>query len=352
MIYCASCGTANREGSVFCNNCGLALPKGTQSRTTTCAKCATENDPNATTCANCGAALAEAQEASAPASAQSASSAESEENDLPSWLLDGPLPDWINQEENASPNDRTDEEPAPEMSLEQPQNNGSLDDAPAWLAAPEEDSEFPPAEGVTEVVQAHSLEKEEETTLITGLLSDEDLPEWLKGVDLPVEETSWPFPKGPSPAEAIAAAGSPSETETTTTSLPSWAMEETSPSGSSSDGEFPWSSGESSASEEQVSPTRRAGPITPQPPSSDAANLLSSLVKTPPTVNLLAAMPENKQRSPSVAPTLERMQEARAGGGWLVRILLVLIVLVALAIVVLLLASSNQIPALSGLLGR
>src|SRR5512136_246634 len=69
MIYCPSCGTANRDGSRFCNECGTKLPTLTSSL---CPACGTPNPPNSLFCEKCGArliaSLAEEPEAPAPAS--------------------------------------------------------------------------------------------------------------------------------------------------------------------------------------------------------------------------------------------------------------------------------------------
>src|SRR5262245_58441926 len=71
MIYCPSCGTANRDGSRFCNECGTKLPTMTSSL---CPTCGRPNPPHSLFCENCGtrliASLAEDQdepETAAPA---------------------------------------------------------------------------------------------------------------------------------------------------------------------------------------------------------------------------------------------------------------------------------------------
>src|SRR5512138_1322974 len=63
MIYCPSCGTANRDGSRFCNECGTKLPTMTSSL---CPVCGTPNPPHSLFCEKCGsrliASLAEEQD--------------------------------------------------------------------------------------------------------------------------------------------------------------------------------------------------------------------------------------------------------------------------------------------------
>jgi predicted amidophosphoribosyltransferase len=54
MIYCPGCGTANRDGSRFCNECGTKLPTMTSSL---CSVCGTPNPPHSLFCEKCGARL-------------------------------------------------------------------------------------------------------------------------------------------------------------------------------------------------------------------------------------------------------------------------------------------------------
>lgn len=54
MTYCPKCGTANREGSRFCNQCGELLGTEKQAK---CPKCGTLNPGQNLRCSNCGAQL-------------------------------------------------------------------------------------------------------------------------------------------------------------------------------------------------------------------------------------------------------------------------------------------------------
>jgi hypothetical protein len=54
MIYCPGCGTANRDGSRFCNECGTKLPTLTSSL---CPTCGTPNPPHSLFCEKCGTRL-------------------------------------------------------------------------------------------------------------------------------------------------------------------------------------------------------------------------------------------------------------------------------------------------------
>lgn len=52
MLYCSHCGTSNREGSRFCNNCGEPLPSSHE-----CSQCGHLNPPGVFSCVRCGASL-------------------------------------------------------------------------------------------------------------------------------------------------------------------------------------------------------------------------------------------------------------------------------------------------------
>jgi hypothetical protein len=54
MVYCPGCGTANRDGSRFCNECGTKLPTMTSSL---CPTCGTPNPPHSLFCEKCGTRL-------------------------------------------------------------------------------------------------------------------------------------------------------------------------------------------------------------------------------------------------------------------------------------------------------
>ena len=54
MLYCPHCGTSNREGSRFCNNCGEPLPPSLGQK---CSQCGYLNPPGAFSCVKCRASL-------------------------------------------------------------------------------------------------------------------------------------------------------------------------------------------------------------------------------------------------------------------------------------------------------
>lgn len=54
MLYCPYCGTSNREGSRFCNNCGEPLPPSSGQK---CSQCGHLNPPGVFSCVRCRASL-------------------------------------------------------------------------------------------------------------------------------------------------------------------------------------------------------------------------------------------------------------------------------------------------------
>lgn len=54
MLYCPHCGTSNREGSRFCNNCGEPLPPSSGQK---CSQCGHLNPPGAFSCVRCRASI-------------------------------------------------------------------------------------------------------------------------------------------------------------------------------------------------------------------------------------------------------------------------------------------------------
>lgn len=111
MTSCPICGTSNREGSRFCNECGRRLDG-----TTRCPSCGLDNPGNSRFCSGCGGTLP------GPVAAEPAS--------LPAAPLLDPTP---------APNRRPDAEPGPgaEPGLSAPGDVAASPDAPEQEAAPE-----------------------------------------------------------------------------------------------------------------------------------------------------------------------------------------------------------------------
>lgn len=82
MIYCPGCGTANREGSRFCNECGARIRS---DDSVVCPRCGVTNVPGAGHCQECGLDLARARDEGAPDAEEDQAGAERDAG-LPPWL--------------------------------------------------------------------------------------------------------------------------------------------------------------------------------------------------------------------------------------------------------------------------
>ena len=136
MIYCPNCGTANRDGSRFCNECASPLPTETGVR---CPMCSTPNPPGNVFCDNCGARLVPAfieeepsepepstparKGLSLPTKQDAAEPAESAPEETPDWLskLRSVSSDQSTEGSPASPTDRVPEWMRDASSEEQPE---------------------------------------------------------------------------------------------------------------------------------------------------------------------------------------------------------------------------------------
>lgn len=121
MIYCSKCGTANRDGSKFCNECGERLP-GTG---VLCPACRTPNPVTSLFCQNCGARLVEVsplpeeeEEAGfAPVTGISLPSrplTEAPSEVLPEGQAEGALPRWLREPETGGEKVAEEEKTIPE----------------------------------------------------------------------------------------------------------------------------------------------------------------------------------------------------------------------------------------------
>ena len=98
MIFCPGCGTANREGSRFCNECGMRL---VQEASLPCPRCGTLNPPGTAHCQKCGLGLARAGDQEAAQPAQPAPAASQPEEASDAALRDEGLPPWLDAAESA-----------------------------------------------------------------------------------------------------------------------------------------------------------------------------------------------------------------------------------------------------------
>ena len=103
MIFCPGCGTANREGSRFCNECGMRL---VQEASLPCPRCGMMNPAGTAHCQKCGLGLARAGGQAAarlpapPAPGSEPGDAQPQEaGDVP--LHDEGLPPWLDAVESS-----------------------------------------------------------------------------------------------------------------------------------------------------------------------------------------------------------------------------------------------------------
>ena len=254
MIYCPKCGTANREGSRFCNECGEKL--GTQTRLK-CPECGALNSVQNLFCDQCGARLMpapppgpgteatptikglslptktplgqEGQEDQESTAAQKRGS----EEDLPAWLqelsaslaADSPargggssageeeMPDWLQglrsslppEQEKASDESAAmqgEPEPEPEAAAE-PEPLAEAEEVPDWLAElrPAEAQPAPEAAAEPEPV----TEAEEVPDWLAELRPAQPEPPPEEGLEAILPETESEAEKGPEWLAALAA---------------------------------------------------------------------------------------------------------------------------------------------------
>jgi len=91
MIYCPGCGTANREGSRFCNECGRRLADESWAN---CPRCGAANVADAAHCQRCGLDLAHAAGEAPPRGAAPTQGGAEQAN-----LQRGGLPPWLDSVE-------------------------------------------------------------------------------------------------------------------------------------------------------------------------------------------------------------------------------------------------------------
>jgi hypothetical protein len=241
MIYCPSCGIANREGSRFCNECGAKLPSGTSIR---CPQCGTPNAPNDVFCEKCGTRLIAPLVADEPDEPEPAPIKKG--LSLPSKLSvpadDDDIPDWLAQlSGEPAPADSSEAATSPEP------GEAAADDAPpAWLnnlmgaqPAPEQPSHpyEPPAEKAPDwLASLRSAPSEDVPEWLDQLgehqageapanAADNDTPEWLKqlseAADMPAESPGTAVPAGLNWSAALQAP-SPEGGEPLAEEVPDW----------------------------------------------------------------------------------------------------------------------------------
>jgi len=231
MIYCPKCGTANRDGSRFCNECGERLAAHTQLK---CPQCGAMNPVQNVFCKQCGGAIVSLPKSEPSAEPpptikglslptkspmgedkgetagraepemaedgpawlrglRASMSAESQDDELPSSEDAMDVPDWLKDLRASLPEE-------PEL---EPSETDEPEQVPEWLGArgpeaPEEAAEAPPEpeaelepvpepeiepeeaeEGIPEWLMDHRLEVAPQPELEDGPDVEEEIPEWL-----------------------------------------------------------------------------------------------------------------------------------------------------------------------------
>ncbi len=127
MIYCPNCGTANREGSRFCNECGATLPTDAGIR---CPMCGEMNPVSNVYCDKCNARLIPLTADQQPPGQPAPPSAQEEPPPVtPPGAAEEGTADWL-AELRAGVGETAAEERAPEAEVPSA-------DLPDWLAEPE-----------------------------------------------------------------------------------------------------------------------------------------------------------------------------------------------------------------------
>ena len=221
MVYCAHCGTQNRDGSKFCNNCGARLSQESGLR---CPMCSTPNPVESVFCINCGARLVPLTAASMPdtkppappikglslpakpdlPSELSESSESSEEPAQPAAPEAAPplaldeLPDWIARLRSA---ETTGDEKPESAEEEPPADETSVEDetaVPDWLsrlrAMPPAENALPaesePEAQVPDWITESSAPPAAESAAVPA--EEVEMPDWLKQARAEPEPTPEP----------------------------------------------------------------------------------------------------------------------------------------------------------------
>jgi len=201
MIYCPNCGTANRDGSSFCNQCGQRLGGSSKA---TCLFCGAENPIENIFCDTCGAKIAPLVTPGAaeiekptlkglslptkPLRDDEQAKEEPEAPQAPGGAEDEEVPDWL-AHLRASLGEAETEEPTtsegPEAEL--PTEGIPEEELPDWL---QELRTQPAGEGEGEEHADLAAEMFGVEPVGEGeALSEEELPEWLQELgEPPVEE--------------------------------------------------------------------------------------------------------------------------------------------------------------------
>ncbi|TEU14559.1 MAG: zinc-ribbon domain-containing protein [Anaerolineales bacterium] len=206
MIYCPNCGTANRDGSRFCNDCGADLSDASGRR---CPMCSALNPIESTVCNECGARLVPQ---TAPLTETETPRPEPVEG-LPSPVerasaeQEAEPPDWLQQLRASS----AEEVPAGERPA-MPEPAKPVEEIPDWLKEIRPTEETKPREPPMAWEDEAEMRRETPSVAVAPYPSGEEEPDWLKrlraaseGKPAPAEEPATP----PEPMEVPSAREAP-----------------------------------------------------------------------------------------------------------------------------------------------
>ena len=241
MIYCPSCGTANRDGSKFCNGCGHDLG---ESQGIQCPMCGAANAHDDVFCADCGARLAPVDEGAdkrpqpaTPIDDELRSSDQTIEPDD-----DTELPEWLARLRGAAQREEgaveAEDLPRDEVASEEPEwvaSQPADDDQPTivqeeegaapaespddWLArlrqaaAGEQDQVAPPSEVPIEPAEPAPDETTQPSELPHGQ-DGAELPDWLSELRLGLQQETEASKADLSEVDAVEGEVEPAERDT------------------------------------------------------------------------------------------------------------------------------------------
>jgi hypothetical protein len=204
-VYCGQCGTPNHEESGHCETCGAPLLITTGARN--CANCGASLGDHDRFCTSCGTAANGTE-----ATQQYDAADDFGELDIDDIQFDE-LPDWLQSMAPSTPEESEPAAPTQQPTTDQP----SPEDLPEWLreAPAASESVSPPiadpqsSQSATPPAREQGGQVDHQPADQFSLVSDEDLPDWLKA--LSDDDSDTPSPQ-PQPAQPAATSSSPTTT--------------------------------------------------------------------------------------------------------------------------------------------
>jgi hypothetical protein len=194
-VYCGQCGTPNNEEAGHCETCGAPLLISAGART--CGQCGSSLGDHDRFCVSCGASASNGGAADVYDAADDFG-----ELDIDEIQMDE-LPDWLQGMAPSTP------EPSPRAPVpDQP----SPDDLPDWLRddSPATPTSRPASSGPRPAspVDTSQASTEHQPADQFSLVSDDDLPDWLKALSDDDGDTEFATSTSSSPAPAASSSSS------------------------------------------------------------------------------------------------------------------------------------------------